>query len=102
MISEKDLAIVRAALQFFDEEISPSGDDVLSHYLDDRGIMLRVTTDCIATTRERFDKSSLFYARKMLKTNVLESVKLVSAVTEEEIVYQADRVELVSVLVTEP
>jgi hypothetical protein len=79
---------------------SPSGDDVLSHYFDDRGIVLGVTTGDIAIARARFDESSLFYAKKTLNLNELDSVTLTPGFTEDEITHQADRVHIVAVLVT--
>jgi hypothetical protein len=99
MITEKDLAVVRAALQFLDEEMSPSGNEkTLNHYLDDRGKQLGVTTADIKSTREKIETSNLFYARKALGLNELDSVALVPASTEGELSYLSDRIELVSVL----
>ena len=98
MITEKDLAVVRAALQFLDEEMSPSGYETLNHYLDDRGKQLGVTTADIKSTREKIETSKLFYARKALGLNELDSVELVPAWTEDELSYLSDRIELVSVL----
>ena len=98
MITEKDLAVVRAALQFLDEEMSPSGNETLNHYLDDRGKQLNVTTADIKSTREKIATSNLFYARKALGLNELDSVELVPAWTEDELSYLSDRIELVSVL----
>ena len=99
MLTEKDLAIVRAALLYLDEEISPSGSDTLQYYLDDRGIVLGVTVADIKLAREAFENSVLFYAKKRRDLDQLESVELVSATGEDELIYMSDRTELASVLV---
>ena len=98
MVTENGLAIVRAALQYFDEEISPSGDDVLQHYLDDRGFELGLTVADIKPTRGAFDNAALFFATKKLDLNELDSVELIPASTPDDLSYFADRVQLVSVL----
>ena len=99
MLTEKDLAIVRAALLYLDEEISPSGNDTLQYYLDDRGIVLVLTVADIKPARETFENSDLFYAKKRRGLDELESVELVSATGENELTYMLDRTELASVLV---
>jgi hypothetical protein len=53
MINEKDLAIVRAALHYFDEEISPNG-SVLKHYLDEVALSLGVEAEDIRVARQKF------------------------------------------------
>ena len=99
MLTEKHLAIVRAALLYLDEEISPSGNDTLQHYLDDQGILLGLTVADIKMARDSFENSDLFYARKKRDLDELESVQLISATGQDELIYMADRQELASVLV---
>ena len=36
MINERHLAVIRAALKYWDEEMSPSGSQAFDHYADDR------------------------------------------------------------------
>ena len=98
MITEKELAVVRAALQFLDEEMSPSGDETLKHYLDDQGIVLGVNGADIQSTREAFEDANLFYATKRIGINVLDSLELVPASSHNDLNYQADQVQIVSVL----
>ena len=100
MLTNTDLAIVRAALQFLDEEFSPNEDKLFQHYLDDQGISLGVSLADIKPARKLFEKSNLFYAKKKRGINELESVDLVRATAQDELTYMADRVELVSVLTT--
>ena len=52
MINESDLAIVRAAIQYFDEEMSPSG-SVFEHYLDEEALSLGISVDDIRGTRNK-------------------------------------------------
>jgi hypothetical protein len=100
MLTEKDLAIVRAALQYLDEEMSPSADDTLNYYLDDRGILLGATAADIKPARQAFEKVALYYAKKKLELDELDSVELVPASSNDELNYLADHTELVSVLAT--
>ena len=51
MLSDKDFAIIRAALRFLDEEFKPGDDSLFAHYLDDRGVVAGAKVDGIKATR---------------------------------------------------
>jgi hypothetical protein len=80
--------------------MSPSNDDTLNYYLDDRGILLGATAADIKPARKAFEKAALYYAKKKLELDELDSVELVPASSNDELSYLADRTELVSVLTT--
>ncbi len=71
MVNEKQLAIVRAALQYFDEEFSPNLDS-FAPYLDEDGLLLDIANEDIRATRESF--SNLRPRQVMID---IESSKLV-------------------------
>ena len=53
MINENDLAIVGAALQYFDEEMSPNG-SVFKHYLSGDALPREITVEDIRVARQKF------------------------------------------------
>ena len=53
MINENDLAIARAALQYFDEEMSHNG-SVFKHYLNGDALLREVTVEDIRVARQKF------------------------------------------------
>ena len=64
MLNKKDLAIIRAALQYFDEEFTPSDDNLLTHYLDDRGVLAGAKVADIKTTRVKLDLAKAYLGLK--------------------------------------
>ena len=60
MLTKRHLAIIRAALQFFDEEMSPHGPDVAHPYFEEplqgelRAEELRKLRELLATTELRY------------------------------------------------
>ena len=82
MLTETDLATVRAALMFLDEEFFPDQEEMFQHYLDDEGVLAGASTDQIKATRAKF-----------------ESAKLLPASTAEGITYQSGQESPVSVIV---
>ena len=100
MLNQKDLAIVRAALMFLDEEFFPEQEELFQHYLDDERILAKASVHDIKSTRAKFNKTKLFSATKWLHRNELVSTTLTAFPAYDELVYQADREQLVSVLVT--
>lgn len=59
MLTEKHLAVVRAALKFLDEEMSPSGSEALFHYLD--GQVDGVSIEDVKDARKLFGTLDLYY-----------------------------------------
>lgn len=53
LITEKHLAVVRAALKFFDEELGPHGND-FEMYLDKEDMRFGVTNSDLKATRDLF------------------------------------------------
>ena len=100
MLTEKDLAIVRAALHFLDEEFSPNEDELFQHYLDDEGILAGVSTALIKKTREKFESATLYTAFKRLDREELVTNKLTRAYADDSVSRLGDREVPVSVIVT--
>ena len=99
MLTNTDLAIVRAALQSLDEEFSPDEDELFQHYLDDTGVLAGASTEHIRMTRAKFDSAQLFTVLKQAHQDELVTSKLIPASTAKEISYHADRESPVSVIV---
>ena len=59
MLNPKDLAIIRAALMFLDEEFFPDQERMFQHYLDDLGILAGASTADIGVTRAKFNGAEL-------------------------------------------
>ena len=64
MLNEKDFAIIRAALQYFDEEFTPGDDNLLTHYLDDRGVLAGANVADIKATRLKLDHARAYLGLK--------------------------------------
>ena len=102
MLTSNDLAIVRAALQFLDEEFSPGDDELLKCYLDEVGLSAAVGTSHIKETRAKFGDAKLYLAFKRVDQDELVSNHLVRLPTSEERAYQADKQLPVAVLEIKP
>ena len=99
MLTEKHLAVVRAALRFLDEEIGPSGSEALHHYLEDQSRASGVFIDDIKVAREFFDQVDLFYVLVDPTCLVVDSNRLIAASFNEELNFQSDLSVLAAVLV---
>ena len=97
MLKEKHLAVVRAALKFLDEEMSPHGAEELLAYLDDR--TNSVSIEDVKVAREIFNAVDLSYALVDSAGVVIESERLVPAASLDELSFQSDLSVLASVLV---
>ena len=97
MLTEKHLTIVRGALEFLDEEMSPHGEETLLPYLDDP--TSNVSIEDVKVAREFFDAVDLSYALIDSAGVVIESERLVSAASLDELNFQSDHSLLASVLV---
>jgi hypothetical protein len=100
MLTEKHLAVVRAALKFLDEEMSPSGSEALFHYLDGR--VADVSIENVKHARKLFDEFDLFYVLVDAAAVVVESERLIAASSNDELNFQADLSLIASVLVPAP
>ena len=89
MLSDKDFAIIRAALQFLDEEFSRGDDSLLTHYLDDRGILAGAKVADIGTTRSKLDHAKVYQGLKRVGEQTLLSTELYSI--EANLSNQADK-----------
>ena len=98
MLSETHLAIIRAAVKFLDEEIAPHGNSTLRHYLHARDSGVDVVAGDIPVTRAVIEQAKLFHSLQDLQTGLLSSTRLIPASEAIEVVWQADRSRLVSVL----
>jgi len=100
MLNQKNLAIVRAALQFLDEEFSSDDEDLFQHYLDDRGVLTGAGTKDINATRAKLDTSELYTAMKYADEDKLVSTSLIPMIAENEVAKPIGREQPVSVIVT--
>ena len=100
MLTNTDLGVVRAALQFLDEEFSPDEDELFQHYLDDEGILAGTSTAHIKVTRAKFDSATLYSVLKQPGQDRLVSTEMVRATNADEISHQSDLEVPVSVIVT--
>lgn len=62
MLTRTHLALIRAALQYFDEEMSPHGARVMRHYFDEP-LVAEFADGGIRQLRERLQKCKLAYVR---------------------------------------
>lgn len=99
MLTEKHFAVVRAALTYLDEEISPHGKDALCEYLDETGKSLDPAIEDIKTARRIFDSVELSYLLVDSTGIVIESERLIPASSGDEISFQSDLSLLAAVLV---
>ena len=99
MLTEKHLAVVRAALKYLDEEISPHGKNALRDYLDETGTGLDPAIEDIKTARGLFDSVELNYLLVDSTGIVIESERLIPASSGDEINFHSDLSLLAAVLV---
>lgn len=99
MLTAKHLAVVRAALKYLDEEISPHGKDALFDYLDETGRNLDPAIEDIKMARRIFDSVELNYLLVDSTGIVIESERLIPALSGDEISFQSDLSLLAAVLV---
>ena len=100
MLTTTDLAIVRAALMFLDEEFFPDQEEMFQHYLDDQGILAEAGTTDIPVTRAKLNDAELYSALKWVDRVELVSTNLTCSLSSEELSYQSDRELPVSVIIT--
>ena len=99
MLKPHHLAVVRAALKYFDEEIGPHGTDGLLQYLDSQDDPSKVTTDHIVQARDFFDSVELNYAWVDSSGIYIESDRLMPTPTNSDQIFQSDLSLLATVLV---
>ena len=99
MLTEKHLAVVRAALRFLDEEMRPSGTDAIVHYHDDLGRAMDVEVNDINEAREFFGSVDLSYVLVDSTGVSIESKRLFPASSFDELNFQSDLSLLAAVLV---
>ena len=99
MLTLKDLAIVRAALQFLDEEFSPGENDLFQHYLDDEGVLVGASVEHITATRAKFDSADLYLGIKQLDRDELTSNRIFRLPSDNDLSYQVDKEQMVAVIV---
>ena len=90
MLKQHHLAVVRAALKYTDEEISPHGIEILLPYLDEESKASNVTVEHIAETRAFFDNAELNYALVDSTGVMIESERLILASSSEDLNFQSD------------
>ena len=102
MLTETHLAVVRAALKFLDEEMSPSGSEALFHYLDKRGQEIGVSIHDLNVARELFEQFNLFYILVDSVGGVVNSNQLIAASSNNKLIFQSDRYAMAPVLMAIP
>lgn len=100
MLNAIDVAVIRAALQFLDEEFSPDEEELLQHYLDHDGVLAGARTEHIKATRAKLDTVELYLSLKQIDQDELVSTKLIRWQADDEISYQANKEVPVSVIFT--
>ena len=90
MLNPKDLAVIRAALMFLDEEFFPDQEVMFQHYLDDLGILAGTSTADIGVTRAKFNGAELYSALKWKGRDELVSTSLNPFASGDDLAYQAD------------
>ena len=101
MLSETHLAIIRAALKYLDEEMSPHGNAILQNYLHRQDSGIDVVAGDIPVTRAIMEQAELFHALQNLQTGLLSSTRLTPASVATELVWHSDQSRLVSVLIAD-
>jgi hypothetical protein len=99
VLSPKHLAIVRAALKYLDDEISPHGKEALFDYLDEAGRTLDPEIEDLKTARRKLDSVELNYLLVDSTGIVVESERLIPSSTDDELSFQSDLSLLATVLV---
>lgn len=84
MLTRRQLTTLRAALQFWQEEICPHGEAAARPYLETSNIA-PLTTDEINELRDRFDLMNLRYATITADQSRLTETTLFSTLEEAEI-----------------
>jgi len=100
MLNERDVAIIRAALTFLDDEFFPDQEQMFQHYLDDRGVQTGASTKHIKATRAKLSQAELYLAIKQMDRDELVSPRLFPLPSADEITYRSDREFPVAVIVT--
>ena len=98
MLNQKDLAIIRAALMFLDEEFFPDQEEMFQHYLDDQGVLAGTGTADIPVTRAKLKAAELYSALRWKDRLELVSTSLNRLPSDHELAYQADSQLPVSVI----
>ena len=96
MLNDKDFTIIRAALQFLDEEFTPGDDHLLTHYLDDRGVLAGAKVEDIKITRAKLDHAKIYLGLKRVGELALMSTEILSM--DDNLTYQAGEAVPVSII----
>ena len=102
MLTETHLAVVRAALKFLDEEMSPSGSEALFHYLDEQGQTNGVSIHDLSVARELFEQFDLFYILFDSVSGVVNSNQLIAVPSHDKLIFESDRYVMAPVLLAIP
>lgn len=97
MITEKHLAIVRAALTFWDEEMSMENESVYEHYLHSNDQGRKLTANDVADIRDYLNNVDLKVALLEKSSGTFDSDSPFELTNE--LSFQADRQTPVAVLV---
>ena len=100
MLTENHLAVVRAALKYMNEEISPSGFEALIPYLDDRSRLTSVAIEDVEAAQDFFESTSLSYVLVDSTNSLILSERLVSKLSSDELTTESIRSSVAAVLVT--
>ena len=92
MLQPKHLAIVRAALTYWDEEMGPEPESVYRHYLHSQDIGTTFAAIDIANVRRDFNKATIKYAlldsatRELVDNRLVEDVASLNPQPQQQIV----------------
>lgn len=98
MLTETHLAVIRAALKYWDDEMVPGTQQWVMYYLSPQDQHLTISDSDVTSARKLLSKIELSYALMDKHSGLLMSDSLVAANNGHELSYQADRAVIVSVL----
>ena len=99
MLTFKHLAVIKAALKYLDEEITPNGNEALTNYLSREDENLGVAIEHIHQARHFFDTADLNYALVDAAGLHIESQRLLPANQHATQDLHSDRSLIATVLV---
>ena len=82
MLNDKDFAIIRAALQFLDDEFTRTDDNLLNHYLDERGLRSGAKAADIKITRAKLKHAIVYLGLKRVGEPVMMTTEIFPANAE--------------------
>ena len=100
MLKVQHLAVIRAALRYWDEEMGPQGVTSFRHYLEEPTSAGELTNEHVTFAREWLAQCELRYAMCNQAGTQLTKPQLFQYVSEAELVCDSELAQIVAVLVS--